>query len=742
MSYTSDLASNNSDVLSSAFLSEHSIYSQNKKSQSIIILALAALVFLASLISGVQYAKQKLLIQHANSTGMDWAHQIEAQLPSLSNITGQNPIPDANKLTELVNGMLAVGNIYQIDVINPVCYCYISMGSYTGSQQKPDHVDARFIERKLAELTTKSHLYGKSNIAKKPSKGEIKHIFASSSEHKAVNLSKDAELKLPLNQKTAQKIAKSLGHDIIIHHAVISNQPTTFAEVYHPVLADGKLSYMLRVLVNLEEENATYSLFLYGCTIFALLILIAAFGYPAIKYLKTSAKQKAANARAHHLATHDIMTNISNRNAFQEVVPSMLQHCKDNGKSALLLQFDVNNFKELNDFHGHHVGDKFLRQLAQHLKNHLPENSYVARIGGDEFAAIINGLESKDLSLEKLANVNDLLLFNLEHNGQNIEMSIAAGIAKYPADGDTLEELMCNCDLALYAAKSSSTENLCEYNSKMSSEFRDRLKIRDEFKAAIENSQIVPFYQPLVNMSTGKIAGFEALARWNHPEKGILTPFVFEEFLTDPEIGAALGSLMLNKIIHDMKIWKEKKIPFGYIGLNVGEGDLMQVEFAKNILTRLKENNLSAEHLAIEITETCMFGNNKDDFIRQLEELKSAGCKIALDDFGTGYSSVTQIKELPCSVLKIDKSFVNEVVNDKADQAIIQALLELGNELDFKLVLEGIETEEQLKLLKGLGCHLAQGYFYSRPVPTSDVPSLIKTINKKHDLSKNSALAA
>jgi len=199
---------------------------------------------------------------------------------------------------------------------------------------------------------------------------------------------------------------------------------------------------------------------------------------------------------------------------------------------------------------------------------------------------------------------------------------------------------------------------------------------------------------------------------------------------------------MLKKIIHDMKVWKNKNIPFGYIGLNVGEGDLMHPEFAKNIITKLTENGLSAKNLAIEITETCMFGTNKDNFIRQLEELKSAGCKIALDDFGTGYSSVTQIKELPCSVLKIDKSFVNEVVDDKADQAIIQALLELGNELDFKLVLEGIETEEQLKLLKGLGCHLAQGYFYSRPVPTSDVPSLIKRINKKSALLKSKALAA
>jgi len=543
LSYSNQLTSNSSDIVPNVLLSEDTIYSESKKSRSIAIFILAVIVFLISVNFGVQYAKQKLLIQHANTTGMDWAHQIEAQIPSLSKVTGRQSTPDSIKFTELVNGMLAVGNIYQIDVINPDCYCYISMRSFTGSQQKQNQIDVGGMERKLAELETKPHLNGRANIAKKPSKNAIEHIFESSSKHKAQHLSENAELKWSLDQKTAQKIANTLRHDIIIQHAAISNQPTTFAEVYHPVSVDGELSYMVRVLVNLEEENASYALFLYGCTIFALLILIAAFGYPATKYLRTSAKQKVANARARHLATHDIMTNIANRNAFQEVAPNILEHCKENGNGALLLQFDLNNFKEINDFYGHQIGDQFLYQLAQHLKKHLPDNSYVARIGGDEFAAIIDGVEDKNPKLETLVNVNDLLVLNLEYDDQNIEMNISAGMAKYPVDGDTLENLMRNCDLALYAAKSSSNKNVCEYNSKMGLEFRDRLKLRDEFKNAIENSQVEPFYQPLVNMRTGKIAGFEALARWNHPEKGILTPFVFEDLLTDHEVGGGIGSI-------------------------------------------------------------------------------------------------------------------------------------------------------------------------------------------------------
>ncbi len=701
---------------------------------------LAAIAFLLSVHFGIQYAVRALLVQHAHSTGMDWAHHIEARTPTLADIVESDSrsdgkrAPSSVEFTNMINGMLSVGNIYQVDVINPDCYCDISLGTYAAKQSGAagggnlvhthSHGDSGH-----GGSHGQPHLKGTHNTTKAPPKGVVQHVFESSGLHQSRSLFGDSDNRFALDRAFLQKIAKNLSHDIVLHNSNIQTQPHTFAEVYHSVTVGGKLSYILRVMVDLEEESVRFAATLYAGAAIVLLILLIAFAYPATKYLRTSTRQREADQEAHFLANHDVMTGVSNRNAFHGKASKILQSCLARNKSAAIFLFDLDNFKEVNDYHSQDAGDLVICALAEKLKEIAPEGSQIARLGGDEFAMIIGGFSRGDIEVTEIIDIPESVRVPIDDNRQIIETNISAGIVRFPRDGGNLEELMRNADMALHAAKAGGGGYTVEYDAQMSIEFYERLDLRDEFRDALERSQIVPFYQPLVNMKTGQVEGFEALARWDHPSRGILTPYVFEEMLSDRELGAMVGSLMFKKIVEDMKRWKSTGVAFESVGLNVGEGDLLQPGFALNIISELVSSGLQPNNLAIEVTETCMFGSNSQAFINQLEHLRRAGCYIALDDFGTGFSSITQVKQLPCSAVKIDKSFVNEVVNDKADQSIIQSLLELGQKLGFKLVLEGVETLEQLDLLKSLGCEIAQGYHYSRPVPASEVPALIQKLN-------------
>lgn len=703
-----------------------------------LIFALLSIVMLAQV--GIQYAMRALLVQHAHSTGMEWAHHIEVRTPTLPEIVQSDPdselrkSPSAIEFTKMVGGMLSVGNIYQVDVINPDCYCDISLGTYfakiSASQETAGLVHAHDHAQPMLQETP--HHANMQPTASAPAQNTFDHVLGLEAPHGGFE---DNENRFGFDRAFVQGIAANEQHDIILHSSGLPNQPSRFAEVYHPVTANGETAYVLRILVDLDQEYARYWVTLYAGAGMILLLVLMAFSYPATKYLQTSRKQKEADLQAHFLASHDIMTNANNRNSFQNIAPKVLEACLKNNQAAAVFLFDVDNFKEVNDYHSHEAGDQVICALAEMLNQAAPEGAHVARLGGDEFAIIVGGINLDEIDPEQILNISTTMRVPIGDGRLLVSKSISGGVSIFPRDGSNLEELMRCADLALYAAKSAEGGQICEYDPGMSVDFYERLDLRDEFKGALENSEIIPYYQPLVNIGTGEVVGFEALARWNHPQRGILSPIEFEEMLDDHELSAIVGAIMLKKTVQDMKRWKARAIPFVCVGLNVGEGDLLRPGFAPNIISELKQNGLRPRNLAIEITESCMFGSNKEAFIRQLESLRMAGCAIALDDFGTGYSSITQIKELPCTTVKIDKSFVNDVVHDKSDQAIIQSLLELGETLGFNLVLEGVETVDQCDLLSSLGCEIAQGYFYSRPMPAGQVPEFLERMNANRRLN-------
>jgi diguanylate cyclase (GGDEF)-like protein len=689
---------------------------------------------------GVHYATflavNWALKNEARSLGVDWAHHIEyriPELPGMQNAQGEldpTKLPDPENFEKMLSDIISVGHIYQFDFINSYCHCDLSIGSYVADPDSPaTKNDPHFGH---------DHRGSVSGFADSPAVSvnlpALKHLFNNKREHGNPKPHSGNAFQYPLDQQFVRQLIKDKIDLILINHNKGHDQPSTFAEVYHPVVRNGEVIYLLRVLVNLEEQAKIFTDFFRLGTLSGLGLLMLAFGYPAFRYLKAQKKQRETDKRAHFLAHHDVLTNLHNRNDFNEAVSDILWHCVEKRKSALLFLFDFNGFKEVNDYYGHQVGDRMLCEFASVLRKCVPDGGYIARLGGDEFVVVLGDIPGEDFRHQDYLNIPRSVQLRLPGSSQVIETTIAGGVVQYPRDAENVTELVQAADLALYAAKPNRAGEICEYSPQMKRDFFERLEIRDQFRLALENSQVEPYYQPIVNMNTGKVEGLEALARWRHPKRGILTPFVFGRVLEDPELGAMLGHQMLSKIVSDMRDWKENGVAFESVGLNVLDSDLKQKDFAENILSLLDENGLLPQDIAIEVTENCLFGEKKASLIAQLEKLRAAGSYIALDDFGTGYSSITQLKELPITAIKIDKSFVDNVINNLADQSIITALQNLGESMGFKLILEGIETIDQRDFLQEMGFSLAQGFYYSHPLKASQVPAFIKRQNSGYEI--------
>lgn len=709
-------------------------------------LSAGALVCLLALcIVAGQFASTRLvdiaLQREARSLGLDWARHIENRIPDLesmrtpSNVADATLIPDPEEFHKLLSDVTTVGHIYQFDFINSLCLCELSIGAYVPD---PDQTGAV-----IDDHSGHDHgLPGANNFSFQAIDPQTyNHVLNNEGGHAAQKVTYNGEPQFPIDRAVVGQIIENEAQPTLVWRNLGPGQPETFAEVYHPVSKDGELLYLLRVLVNLEDQERTYAQFFRFGTAVAIFLLTIALGGPAIFYFKSQVKQRESDKRAHFLAHHDALTNLHNRNDFHEAISDIIWRCHENNTTALLFLYDLNKFKDVNDLHGHQAGDKILAKFASELKKCVPEDGYIARLGGDEFAVVLGDMPDVEAHHETYLSVPNSVELTNRETGVIIRSTVAGGVARYPRDADSIENLVQAADLALYAAKPNQLGETREYVPSMKHDFLKRAQTRDSFRIGLEQSQIEPHYQPIINMTTGKVVSLEALARWNHPEYGLLAPFSFETIFDDTELSALLGQQMLNKIVLDMKAWKQAGIPFGSIGLNVLDSDLEQNDFANHIAEMLAKNGLTTSELTIEVTENCLFTSSKSDLIGVLEQLYKAGHPIALDDFGTGYSSITQLKDVPISTVKIDKSFIDNVTSNHADQSIINAILALCQSMGLKLILEGVETLDQRNFLRDKGFTLAQGFYYARPMPASKVAAFIQNLDDDFDGTEHVAKA-
>ncbi|MXP40768.1 EAL domain-containing protein [Altererythrobacter soli] len=433
--------------------------------------------------------------------------------------------------------------------------------------------------------------------------------------------------------------------------------------------------------------------------------------------------QKASEARAVWVARHDPLTGLANRSVLQDELERRLLGAAHGDGSALLI-VDVDNFKTINDTLGHDAGDALLCTFAERLRKAAGPNDLVTRTGGDEFALLIAARNLSDVTdaAERIyANLREPFV----HENRLLECSASIGASMLLKDGVNRSEVMKSADIALYAAKAGGRGQLKVFDLGMKTQVERQQTMLASARKALQQDRIVPFYQPKVQLGTGRIVGFEALLRWTDDYEALRTPDDLSAAFDDPPLAAALSERMIDLVLDQMQEWGASGIDFGHVAINVTAGDFRRREFAEHLLEKLAQRRLSPSLLQLEVTETVFLGRTAGYVETALETLSGSGVRIALDDFGTGYASLSHLQQFPIDLLKIDRSFVARIGEDKEAEAIADAVINLARCLAMEVVAEGVESPAQESFLARHGCHTAQGYLYSRPMPAVDVPEAV-----------------
>ncbi|EIM24950.1 bifunctional diguanylate cyclase/phosphodiesterase [Microvirga lotononidis] len=440
-------------------------------------------------------------------------------------------------------------------------------------------------------------------------------------------------------------------------------------------------------------------------------------------------EQREAEEEIWRSANHDGLTRLPNRNLFQRRLEAALNAAKQNDTCVSLLLIDLDDFKDINDTLGHDAGDALLQETARRLSAMVRSCDTVARIGGDEFAVLVIDPLRLENATRLGALIAEMLRQPFTYQKRSLVSRVSIGIAAFPDHDGTPAELVKDADIAMYQAKSQGRNRVVTYSPEMRQVLEQRVSLGRGMREALANDEIIPFYQPKVSLATGEIVGLEALARWQHPTKGILTPGFFGAVFEDHEIAASIGKLLTSKVAADVRQWLDQDLPFGRIALNLSPAEFGQSHLVDTMLRTLDWMKVPPSSFEVEVTETVLLGRNANNVSSALTQFRESGIQIALDDFGTGYASLTHLKQFPVDHIKIDRSFVRDLEKDSDDEAIITAVISLGRSLQLQVTAEGVETHGQARRLRELGCDHAQGYLYAKPMAASQIPDLVKRWN-------------
>jgi diguanylate cyclase (GGDEF)-like protein len=427
-----------------------------------------------------------------------------------------------------------------------------------------------------------------------------------------------------------------------------------------------------------------------------------------------------------NLAFKDPLTGLPNRAYFNRKFQEAVDASEIMGELFGLIMIDVDHFKDINDTLGHDAGDALLKRLAEMLHAAFRSGDTVARLGGDEFAVILRGLHSEADMMRPVNALQDLLRRPIEHGGRSFSVSASIGAALHgDLDADP-SHMIKNADIALYRAKDEGRNRSVVFTPSMRSSLEQRIELLRDVRAAISAHEFVLYYQPVIDLASNSVSGFEALMRWDHPEQGILTPDRFMAAFEDQDLSLKLGDLAFETSLKQMREWLDQGVEFGRIAVNISAAQFRSGRLAEEVQDRLKRWNVPCERLTIEVTENVYMGWGSDMVSDTVRQLHQAGVMIALDDFGTGYASLANLRQFPIDRLKIDKSFVQNA----EDAAIVKAVITLGSSMGMKVVAEGVEDQLQLDALADYGCDQIQGYHFSRPMPAGMVPGYLAGFGK------------
>ena len=435
--------------------------------------------------------------------------------------------------------------------------------------------------------------------------------------------------------------------------------------------------------------------------------------------------RKFAEEHRTHLALHDMLTGLPNRTLLAQKMRTAIDESNASGKAAALLLLDLDRFKVINDTRGHQTGDVLLRQVAERLISALDSNGFAARIGGDEFAIVLQNLDDNssaaDICTKLLAKIGEPYTIG------GVEQTIGAsiGVARIPDDGTSPDELLRLADLAMYEAKASGRNCFCFFSPQMNHIAQMNAGIETDLRDALNSDQLFLEYQPIVDTASGNYAGLEALVRWNHPVRGRLSPADFIKVANDSGLIGRIGTWVVEAVCKQIALFADEGIELPHVAVNVSPKQFQYSAMCSEMLDLVAKYAIPRGKLAIEITEELLIDNSQKVH-EQLAMLRAGGIQISIDDFGTGYSSLQYLRDLPATRLKIDQTFISRIETSATDRAIISTIAHLAHALNMRVVAEGVETEAQFTLLRASGCDEVQGYLMGRPLSVHDLHNLFK----------------
>jgi diguanylate cyclase (GGDEF)-like protein len=434
---------------------------------------------------------------------------------------------------------------------------------------------------------------------------------------------------------------------------------------------------------------------------------------------------EAANSQLRHLATHDALTGLPNRVLLDDRLTQAVVHAERGGQQFALLAMDLDRFKFINDSLGHHAGDELLNRVATRLRDVVSEIDTVARVGGDEFVLLLASTRDRKHAEHVAQLAIDAVRAPIRVAGVDLHVSSSVGIAFYPSNGASAEQLMAHADAAMYCAKQRGRNNLQVYEPGMDTGTRDRVKLESDLHLAQSQGQLELYYQPKVDTDTDSFNSVEALVRWRHPERGMIMPEDFIPLAEECGLINSIGEWVLREACRQAKAWQRQGLPAIRVAVNVSATQFRQGALLGVIRSAVEQSGMDPRLLELELTESAVM-TNPEESAAILEELNRMGVLVSVDDFGTGYSSMSYLRRFPIDKLKIDRGFVKDLMTRADDASIVQAIISMAHSLRLKVVAEGVETVEQLRSLKSMGCDQYQGFHFSPPLNAAELGNLLR----------------
>ncbi|CAM3774249.1 putative bifunctional diguanylate cyclase/phosphodiesterase [Mesobacillus thioparans] len=438
-------------------------------------------------------------------------------------------------------------------------------------------------------------------------------------------------------------------------------------------------------------------------------------------------RQKKTEERIIQLAYYDQDTGLPNRMRFTEQLEEMIHRAKHNKELLAVLVIDIDRFKIINDSLGHYAGDIVLKELAERIQNKMPKGAYLGRFSGDKFTMQLTEDVNIDQTTRMARELQKLISMPLYHQDQEFIVTASIGISSFPGDGLDEHTLLKNADIAMNRSKNQGGNKITYFSTGMNDQAMVRLELESYLRKALQKNEFHLCYQPLLDLQTGEITCTEALIRWQHPHLGLVSPAQFIPLAEETGLIEEIGAWVLTTACAQTKYWQQNGFPNLGISVNVSAYQFQQHAFIGQVIEALNVSGLDPGYLSLELTESAML---KDIVysISVMKSLQELGVKVSIDDFGTGYSSLSYLRNLPIDTLKIDQSFINNLHDDPSDIAIVKAIITMGQGLAVKIVAEGVETHEQMNILRDLDCHYAQGYYIEKPLDTDAFEKGFRTV--------------